>query len=961
MIKFRSYTIRKMKKIAQTILFFLLVSPLIILAQQTTPKTTPPMQIKTASSTILLSVYGEGIVRTQVFVGDATENRWEPAIVALPESTGFTFKDGKDEAVLVTPKMKVVVNKKTSQIHYFNAKGKLLTKTSDNGGSKFMNAEKGGVSQQFLLSKDEHIYGIGQYVNGLPYVNGTACTLNQTNMEDAGHVLVSDRGYGMFWNNPSEGEFESFGDQELLSDKNVKTEDGRPGFTPQVSARDSKTKQEIIGKSTEGKITKTINIMGDNSKVDIMQSDFDKIALAQKKVTQKGITLLYNGTIHTPNRTGWYYFNVGNAGRVRFVLDNEITFENRIPHGFVWNGCRKWLEANKDYPYELFYSNNTSNVALNLFWNPTADIYKQYTWKSKCWKTIDYFVFAGTNSDEVMKGFYTVTGKASILPKWSLGYIHCQAVPLGEKKVGGFPQNDLLTLVTDYRKKQIPCDMLVQDYQWWTVMGSHIFRPDCYTDPKAWLKTIHDANFKLMISVWPNFEKTAAARYTREITAADLANRNELESKGLLVGDWANYVKPEARNVYWKQVSKSLYNDSLSVDAFWLDADEGGNKDERYGDAYPLLNKMTFAEGARSAFSNRRTFLLGRSMYPGSQRYDVAMWSGDIANDYWTLKTQVSAGLAVSACGMPYWTTDIGGFGGGGDVRDTDYSNGKDPDSETYREVVTRWFQYGMFCPIFRVHRADNNSAPWFYGEKAEKNITDAIKFRYRLMPYIYSLTKQTRENGRNPMRPLFMDFASDKNTVDITQQFMYGPAFLVCPVTKGLYSPYKGTSIETSNIQNWNVYLPKGNDWFDFNTGEKLKGGQNIQTPAPIERMPLFVRAGSIVPMGKVIQSTQIEKQTELELRIYPGADADFTLYDDDGETYDYEKSGFSEIALHWDDKAQKLTIGDRKGQFKSMPKELIFKPIIVEKGKGIGSLIEYAGDVKLNYSGAQIAWVKK
>lgn len=931
------------------------------MSQIKTANEKPYVDIKTDSATVRLSVYNDGIVRVQVFKGNDPEVRWEPSIVAQPKTNGYAFKESKKEAVLKTLKMRVVVNKTTAQILFFDSYGKLLTKTSKNGGRVFSKLPKGGVSQQFMLSKKEHIYGVGQYVSGLPYVNGTGCGLAQTNMEDAGQVLVSDRGYGMFWNNPSTGEFQSFGKQELLNDKNVKTEDGRPGFEPLIYNEDSNNKYEFEGKYAKGKLTNTINISSNVSAIDIMQSDFDLKALGKKITNEKGITLVYKGTIRAQNRTGWYYFNIGNSGRgVRFVLDNDILIENRIHHGFTWNSGRKWLEANKDYKYELYFSHGSANIDLSLYWNPTADIYKQYTWTSSCWKTIDYFVFAGTNTDEIMKGFYDVTGEVSILPKWSLGYIHCQAIPFHTKNVDGFPQEDFLTLVSNYRQKQIPCDVLVQDFMWWTVMGSHIFRPDAYSDSKAWLNKIQENNFKLMISVWPIYEKVAASGYKGTITAADLKNHIELEDKGLLIGNWVDYTKPEARKISWHQISKSLYNDSLKVDAFWLDADEGGEKDENFGNAYPLLNKMTFDEGARATISNKRIFLLGRSMYPGSQRYDAAMWSGDIGNDFYTLQQQVSAGLSVSTCGMPYWTTDIGGFGGGF-ARDPAYSNDKDVDSPTYRELVTRWFQYGMFCPIFRVHRADNNSAPWYYGEEGEKNITDVIKFRYRLMPYIYSLTKQTREHGRNPMRPLYMDFGYDKNTVDITQQFMYGPAFLVCPVTKGLYSPYKGKSIETSNIQNWNVYLPKGADWFDFNTGEKLKGGQNINTPAPIERMPLFVRAGSIVPMGKVIQSTQNEKQTELELRIYPGADADFTLYDDDGETYDYEKGEFTEIDLHWNDKSQTLTIGNRNGQFKSMPKELILKPIIVEKGKGVGSLIEYSGDVKINYSGAQIVWVKK
>lgn len=925
------------------------------------PQKNANVQVKTALATIRFSVYNDGAVRTQVFQDSEPEERWDPSIVAAPKTTGYMFKDGATEAVLTTPKMRVVITKTTSQIKYFNAAGKLLTQTAYNGGFNFAEKKNGGISQQFLLSNNEHIYGIGQFVNGLPYVNGTACTLGQTNMEDASQVLMSDRGYGMFWNNPSRGEFESFGNQELLSDKNVKTQDGRAGFAPQIMNEDSKLKQEMNGKSTLGKLVPTINFTSDVSAVNAMQSDFD-VAATGKTISKpnKGISLVYKGTIHSENRTGWYYFNIGNTGKVRFVINNEILIENRIPHGFTWNGSRVWLEANKDYPYELYLSNASANIKFNLYWNPTGDIYKQYTWRSDHWKTIDYFVFTGANNDEIMKGFYNVTGKVSILPKWSLAYMHCQAIPFGKKGVNCFPQNDFLTLATDYRNKQIPCDMLVQDFMWWTAMGSHIFRTDCYTDPKAWVKTIHDANFKLMLSVWPNYEEKPSAGNTIPLTEIDLKNRNELKNKGLLVNSTVNYVKPEARQIAWQQIERAVYNDSLRVDAFWLDADEGSAKDEKYGNAFPLLNKMTMDEGARMSEPKKRMFLLGRSMFPGSQRYDAAMWSGDIGCDFYTLKTQVAAGLSASASGTPYWTTDIGGFGGGF-PRDSEYSNDKDANSPTYRELVTRWFQYGMFCPIFRVHRADNNSAPWYYGTEGEKNITDAIKFRYRLMPYVYSLTKQTREKGSNPMRPLFMDFTDDKGTVDITNQFMYGPAFLVCPITKALYHPFKGDSTSTKEQKQWNVYLPKGADWFDFNTGEKLKGGQNINTNAPLARMPLFVRAGSIVPMGKVIQSTQIEKQTELEIRIYPGADADFILYDDDGETYDYEKNAFSEIPMHWDDKTQKLTIGNRKGSFKNMPDKLVFKPIIVSKGKGAGSLIEYNNGEKLNYSGSQIVWMKK
>ena len=933
----------------------------------------PYVQVKTEAGTIRLSVYGPDIVRSQVFQGEEPEQRWNPAVVAEPLATGFTFSDGKTEAVLQTPKMRVVVDKSSGQIAFYDAAGKLLTKTgAERGGCNIENDADGGVSQQFVMSKGEHLYGVGSYVNGLPYMNRTAATLSQNNMEDAGHVLMSDRGYGMFWNNPSGGEFKALGDDHvLLSDKNVKTEDGRPGFAPQYFPADSNLKQQWAGKFLQGKLSSTIDITAENAEVDIMQSDFDMAATGKPAVKPAGagggMTLLYRGTLRTPDRTGWYYFNVGNAGRgARFVVDGERVVERRIPHAFAWNGGRKWLEGNKDYPYELYYS-SLGKPALQVYWNPSGSETTQYSWKGDRWKTSDYFVFAGAKSDEIMKGFYTVTGKPSIMPKWAMGFIHSQAIPFGKTQPDGFTREDYLKLINGYRDKQIPNDVIVQDFQWWTAMGSHIFRPDSYPEPYAdRIKLVQDAEFKLMLSVWPIFEDKPTDRYKGELTAADLKNRNELKDKGLLIGNWVDFVKPEARQVFWRQVADAVYNKTTRVDSFWLDASEGGAKDPRYSNAFPLLDSMTFDEGARATFPDKRMFILGRSMYPGMQRYDTAMWSGDIGNDFWTLQRQVSVGLSTSVCGIPYWSTDIGGFGGGFSL-DPDYANGKNPNDPVYREVVARWFQYGMFCPIFRVHRAADNSAPWFYGDQVEKILADTIKFRYRLLPYVYSLSQTTRDEGVNPMRPLFMDFGSDPKTLDITQQFMYGPSFLVCPVTKPMYNPYQPnvggkispvavTDPATAAVQSWPVYLPKGADWFDFHTGQKFDGGQMIKSPAPLDLMPLFVRAGSIVPMGKVIQNTTSGRQNELELRIYPGADADFVLYDDDGVSYDYEKGASSSISLHWDDVAGKLTIGERQGKFKSMPEKLVFKPVLVGKGKGVGSLTEYSSTKPISYTGKKV-----
>jgi alpha-D-xyloside xylohydrolase len=353
----------------------------------------------------------------------------------------------------------------------------------------------------------------------------------------------------------------------------------------------------------------------------------------------------------------------------------------------------------------------------------------------------------------------------------------------------------------------------------------------------------------------------------------------------------------------------------------------------RYVNLYPLLTEEGVYKGQRSASDQKRVFILGRSAFAGSQRAAVTAWSGDILSNFETLKRQIPAGLNYSLSGLPYWTTDIGGFVSG------------DPNDPAYRELFVRWFQFGTFSPIFRVHgtRSTDQNELWSYGPEAQKILTDYDRLRYELMPYIYSVAWKTTSEGYTPMRPLVMDFRTDPRALNIGDQFMFGPAILVNPVTEE-----KATSRH--------LYLPQ-TKWYDFWTGAVVDGGKAIDTPAPLERVPLFVRAGSIIPVGPDVQYAAEKPADPIELRVYPGADGDFTLYEDENDSYNYEKGAYAVIPFHWDDAKRTLTIGERKGQFPGMVQSRKFRVVQVRSGHGTGIGQSAQADKEVEYSGRAMA----
>ncbi|MEM2697689.1 MAG: glycoside hydrolase family 31 protein [Ignisphaera sp.] len=526
---------------------------------------------------------------------------------------------------------------------------------------------------------------------------------------------------------------------------------------------------------------------------------------------------------------------------------------------------------------------------------------------------LSYYIIYGPDIDRVIAGYRWLTGKAVMLPRYAFGY--------WQSKERYASQEELVSIAKTFREKRIPIDIVVQDWRYWGDYGWNAFKFDekYYPDPKKMVEEIHRLNIRLAISIWPIFEKKTDVY--REAEKIGCIMRGGADDYGLL-----NVFKEKCRDWFWSKINEAFY--SIGVDSWWLDASEpevrpllvystwqktleidSGRRMVKYLNVYPLLETEAVYKGQRRT-SNKRVLILTRSGFAGIQRHGVVNWSGDITGDWTTLRTQIRAGLNYSLSGLPYWTTDIGGFFSG------------NPDTEGYRELFVRWFQWGAFCPIFRVHGTYYPKEPWRFGKEVEDILVKFIKLRYRLLPYIYTLAWMVYEQDYTIMRPLVMDFRDDENVYNIDDQYMLGPFIMVSPIT-------------TPSTFEREVYLPYG-VWYDFWGGDRIVGGKRIRVDAPLNRMPLHVRAGAILPLAPISIENSSDYLNEIELRIYSGSDGEFMLYIDDGESYEYEKGLYALIPIKWIEKENKIIIGEKKGLLDIEP--IRFKVVIVERGRGVG-----------------------
>jgi len=596
-----------------------------------------------------------------------------------------------------------------------------------------------------------------------------------------------------------------------------------------------------------------------------------------------------------------------------------------------------------------------------VFWDNYAattfvDNWQETSFESEVGDCADYYFMYGGNADGVVAQMRGLTGQAPMFPQWAFGFWQSR-----ERYKSQF---ETVGVVQKYRDLKVPLDGIVQDWQYWSTddayWNSTEFGNPGFPNPKAMIDSIHQLNAHIIISVWPSFgPKTAIYQ--------------ELKKKDMLLNftTWPptsgdrpyDPYNPEARDIYWSYMNKHIF--SLGMDGWWLDSSEPDHMDPKDQDfdnrtwlgsyrkvvnAFPLMTVGGVSAHQRATTSDKRVFILTRSAFAGQQRYGATSWSGDVVSRWDVLRKQISGGLNLSLCAIPYWNSDIGGFFSGR------YKQGvKDVG---FQELYVRWFQFGAFCPMFRSHGTDAPREIYNFGGKGDWAYDVQEKFinlRYRLLPYIYSTSWEVTANASTMMRALAMDFARDKKVWDIDNEYLFGKSFLVCPVTESHYVREDNGNQRTDfdSVRSQKIYLPEGTDWTDFWTGERVKGGQELTRNVPIDIMPLYVKAGSIVPMGPVVQYANEKKPAELEIRIYEGADGAFTLYEDENDNYNYEKGVFSTLSMKWNNQSKVLMIGERKGSFPGMLQKRIFNIVMVNKNNGTGPRMAVTFNKVVKYTG--------
>lgn len=544
----------------------------------------------------------------------------------------------------------------------------------------------------------------------------------------------------------------------------------------------------------------------------------------------------------------------------------------------------------------------------------------QTVFRSLFGEGVDYTVFSGPEFDTIIQGYREATGIPPLWPKWAYGFWQCK-----ERYKN---QDEMIQAVTGFRERHIPLDVIVQDWFYWGKYGWGAFQMDerQFPDPATWIKAVHNQKVKMMITVWPNPSGKAGAAL-KQVPQGFIAKCYDA-------------FNPAARQVRWEQMKQAFFD--LGMDAWWQDGAEPGDDGNElenhqtfigpgnlHRNAYPLFHTQGVYEGQRAATDQKRVVILTRSGYLGQQRYGAAVWSGDVRGDWETFRRQIASGLNFCLTGQPWWTTDSGGFFGV-----------HQPDKDAAgNELNARWFQWSAFCPVMRIHGYGRQTESWNWMPETQAIMLKYNRLRHRLLPYIYSVGWKVREDGYTFMRALPMDFRDDPEACAVLDAYLFGPAFLVAPVTqpKAVSRP---------------VYFPRGCQWVNFWTGESQVGGRQSTVPADASTIPVFVRAGAIVPLGPEVQYADEKPADPLELRIYPGADGDFTLYEDEGDNYNYEHGAFSTIRFQWNDGGRILTVGQRRGAFPGMLEKRTIRVVIVSPGQGVGDA-EAKPDVTFTYDG--------
>ncbi|MDR1502821.1 MAG: DUF5110 domain-containing protein [Prevotella sp.] len=900
------------------------------------------LKTENANSTkhVRLQIINDDIIRVSATpANNFPENKSLITIYDKTKTEGWDVSEQDGNVILKTATTIASVSLATGEVSFSDINGNLILSENKGGGKIFSGIEEEGkkaytMQQVFESPADEAFYGLGQHQADEYNYKGKNEVLFQYNTKVSVPFVLSSKNYGILWDNYS---LTKFGDPRDYADL------------------DQFKLYDKTGK--EGGLTATYMVNGDTRQIFTERSesqiDYENLETVNKFPQDfpfYNSRITWEGEIEA-KETGKYHFILYYAGYTTIYMDDEVIVPERWrtawnPNSYKFTVDMKAGEKRK-LKLDWKPDGGISYIGLKaLSPRPEEEQSKLSLW-SEMGDQIDYYFIRGNDADDVIKGYRTITGKSQVMPKWAMGF--------WQSRERYKTSDELLTAINEYRKRNIPLDNIVLDWSYWPqdAWGSHDFDPERFPDPKGMIDSVHAMDARIMISVWPKFYYTTD-NYKAFDEKGWMFNRAVKDSirdwigTGYIAGFYDAYSEG-ARKMFWDQMNEKLY--SKGIDAWWMDASEPdilsnasmqyrkdlmtptalGSSTE-YFNAYALANAMAIYDGQRSVKPNDRVFLLTRSGFAGTQRYSTATWSGDIGTRWEDMKAQISAGLNFAMSGIPYWTMDIGGF-----CVEKRYEEAKEgsEDLKEWRELNTRWFQFGAFCPLFRSHgqfptREIYNLAP--ENHPAYKSMVYYTKLRYQMMPYIYSLAGMTYFNDYTIMRALVMDFGKDIKTHNISDQYMFGPDIMVCPV----YT-YKATSR--------NAYFPANTNWYDFESNKYIAGGQTLNVSAPYERIPLYIKEGAILPMGKDIQTTK-EIQKDLTLKVYTGANGEFTLYEDEGVNYNYEKDAYSTIKFTYDEAAKTLSIGDAKGEYEGMSKERMFRvEWITKDGKTSVSEIKYTG----------------
>lgn len=835
----------------------------------------------------------EGVLNIYPLSDKAIRVQWEKnglkeeqqfVLTAQQKNPAFKVTTEGQKLRLSTKFVSLYFDKQTGSIEYKDAAGKTFLREKP-GSRKLQPDTIAGRScfiaeQQFESPADEYLFGLGQFQDGHYNLKNITRKLIQVNSQIAIPFLYSSKGYGILWHQYGVTDFNPADNSIRLVKADTSTTNGR----------------ELEVTTTAG-----------------TQKVFRRQAL-------------YSGE-----------FNMAKDGEYTIMLDlggmdsRHLVVIDGIP---LIDQSNQWLPPAVSKNIRLKAGLHKVQVVCqgnnqpSLSWKMTEDV---TTFRSPNAKSLDYIVMQGYGPDEVIMGYRNLTGNTPMLPLWAYGFWQCR-----ERYTSG---KHLVETVQEFRKRKLPVDVIVQDWQYWGKYGWGVpkFDEANYPEPEKFIQQLHDLNARFSISVWENLDKKSEVA-------------KEYLDKNLYIPNspWIDIFNPQTQQTHWNALNKNLF--AYGVDSWWMDATEPENDalkgkqtffgpGEFYRLVYPFFVSKAVYEGQRKTDPQKRVVTLTRSAFPGQQRFGTINWSGDIGWDWDAYKRQIVAGLNFSLTGMPYWTTDIGGFFRPGRAQYTD---------PKYHDILLRWFQWGTFNTIFRMHGYQTETEPWKYGDTVMNGMRSMLDLRYRLMPYIYSEGWQISRNGSTMMRPMVMDFKNDTAAIAQAYQYMFGKAFLVAPVT-------------APGVQEWSVYLPKTvGGWYDFWTGQRFTGGQVSRAAAPPDKIPLFVKAGAIVPMGKFLQYTSEKPMDTLEVRIYRGANGQFTLYNDEGDNYNYEQGRYRLIPFNWDEKRQTLTIGRQQGDYKGAPRKYVFKIVWVDSQDGYG--IQNSSSTRtVIYNGEKVSVVKR